>query len=213
MDDMDPNHSDDELCSSLEPPLSNVHIANRYAKDWESIPHKLSHPTHLLASDIYTDPTMKVPYDKLSTMDGVSKCFRCIPSDSDSLILHEPDGITWAICEEGVTQLPRTIQKAVYFFHTLLAHIGDLALFSVPSENILLKRDKKRPKVITKILWSRNERGLVGQMDYDSDDINMNAVMQVYLFSLYMCMCICIGIISIPKKTGTINLSRWQYNK
>jgi hypothetical protein len=155
---------------------------HRHAKDWESIPHKLSHPAHILASDVYVDPTMKVPNDKIFTMDAVSKCWKCIPTGSNSLMHHPPDGVTWAICEEAVTQLPPTIQRSVYLFHTLRTHISDLALYSVPSENILLKRDKKRPKVITKLLWSRNERNLVGQMDYDSDDINMNAVMQVYRF-------------------------------
>jgi len=144
------------LCSSNEdaPPSVN----SRFARCWSTIPPNLTVLQEVFAGEIHQDPLMQIPVDKSLSMDGVCKCFKSVPVGSSSLLHQEPDGITWAICQSCVAQIPLEIQRALYFFHSLSCHVQDYAMFAVASENVLLKHERKKGKTVRKLLWSRHER-------------------------------------------------------
>lgn len=145
----------EDLCDSVE---SLPETTSSLERAWKSIPKCMHAPSQPFIIDNYFDPMLQLPHDKVCTMDAVSKCWKTIMPNSDSLLLQETDGITWAICEECVSQIPKEIYSALNFFHKLQAHIQDYAMYAVPMENITLKRDRKRPKIITNIVWTRCER-------------------------------------------------------
>ncbi len=165
---------ENDLVEAVEPPVPDyVHIFSRM---WASIPAELCSGSFPL--DVYEDSSLTLPEDKIITMDGVSKCWKTLDPDSDSLLIQEPDGITWAICEECVSQIPKEIQHALYFFHSLLCHVQDFAKYALPSDNILFHKERKRSKVVSKLLWSRVERIPASSVDRDNSDIDMTSEMQ-----------------------------------
>jgi hypothetical protein len=150
-----------------------------YLRNWSTIPTVLSKATNAFKLPIHVDKMMEIPEDKLYTMDGVSKCWKSIPNTSESLLHQEPDGITWAICEECVTSIPLEIQHALYFFHSLQAHVQDYSMFAVESENIIMKHDRKKHKTVRKLLWSRNEKASSAvNNNMQEDYVDMNIMMQ-----------------------------------
>jgi len=180
------SRSREEVCSSSESPLHlppqgwGGHIRRPH---WESVPDPLKGIDLSFPMDILEDPILSIPPEKQATMDGTSKCWRSIAPTSESLLHQEPDGITWAICEECVTQIPLEIQHAIFFFHSLKGHIQDYSGYSIESKNISFRMDRKRPKVVTKLLWSMTDEIRAHDMGNqynisENEDIDMTSEMQ-----------------------------------
>jgi hypothetical protein len=60
----------------------------------------------------------------------------------------------------------------------MLTHIQDYSMFVVPSANVSLVNCKRRPKVISKLLWNRVQRVSGTKIVQDHTEINMNAIMR-----------------------------------
>jgi hypothetical protein len=130
-------------------------------------------------SQIYEDPLVVIPSKYLQTMDAVSKCWKTVPPESDSLLIQEPDGITWAIAKECMEQIPMEIQNALYFFHSLLSHVRDFNRYAIPTNNVQFKRNRMNKKVITQLQWSRFERPpVLPGTDVNDQEMDMNLEMQ-----------------------------------
>jgi hypothetical protein len=161
--------------SQPSPPAAR-HIP--YKSHWDNIPDILLNPPPFVMEHA-SDPMLQIPLDKQFTMDATSKCWRSIPNDADSLLQHEPDGITWAICEECVTQIPIQIQKAIYFFHSFWTHIQDYAGYAVESRSIGFKTLRNKPKVVMRLVWKVLELAASEYQDNDDDDdLDMTTLMQ-----------------------------------
>ena len=46
---------------------------------WETVPSDLSSVNYMVSLDTHNIPLFDIPTDKLYSMDGVSKCWKCIP--------------------------------------------------------------------------------------------------------------------------------------
>lgn len=160
---MDSYSSDDEMDSFEEQP-------------WMNMPISLS--THGFPIDYVVDEQLVLPEDSIVTMDGVSKVWRTVACNSPSLLMEEPDGLTWAICEESVSSVPKEIQSALYFFHSLKAHIQDYAKYVLPSANISIVRDRKHQKVIRKLLWKRSARVNAMYGNNSEEEVDINSILQ-----------------------------------
>lgn len=157
--------SDDDFASLLDDQQS-----------WMRLPDALL--SHDFSLDVVQDDQLVLPEESIVSMDGVSKCWKTLSTASRSLLMEEPDGCTWAICEESVSQLPREIQSALYFFHSLKAHVQDYAKYALPSENISIVRDRKHNKVIRKLLWKRSARHMSLSRNDDTTEMDINSILQ-----------------------------------
>ena len=166
----------EEICSETEDiPQKNK---SYYKKHWDTIPTILRETVNPFPMDAVENPFLTIPEDKLLTMDATSKCWKNISNKSECLLQQEPDGITWAICEECVTQIPLQIQHAIYFFHSLQSHVQDYTGYAAESKNIVFKRDGRKTKVITKLLWNYSQDTDMGVDEDSDDDIDMTRIMQ-----------------------------------
>lgn len=145
---------------------------------WETVPSDLSSVNYMVSLDTHHIPLFDIPPDKLYSMDGVSKCWKCIPPDSTKLLLEDTDGITWAICEECITQIPPEIQRALYFFHNLQQHVREYSMYSASTSNVVLQRNRHFTKNIPKVLYRRHKMVVPSNPSNAEMEIDMNAVLQ-----------------------------------
>ena len=89
-----------QLCDEDEP----TYLTPRQ-KDWKTIPKELRQPRNFISTSTFGDDLMRIPENKMFTMDAVSKCWEVIPPDSTTLLYDETDGGTWAFCEQCVAQV------------------------------------------------------------------------------------------------------------
>ena len=160
----------DDLCDDDEPENRNSR-----EKDWATAPECIRHPRSFVSVDIFGAEFMKIPDDRVFTMDGVSKCWKTVPISSESLLSNETEGGSWCFCEPCVAQIPRNIQNFIYFFHVLQSSIEDLKFYAVPSKNVTLRRKRGEKARISDMIWHKpfedGPRGGVGGDELDLNDV------------------------------------------
>jgi len=99
-EDNDDDASGAQMCEEDEP-----NYLTPRQKDWKTIPKELREPRNFISTDVFGEDLMRIPENKVFTMDAVSKCWEVIPGDSPTLLYDETDGGTWAFCEQCVAQV------------------------------------------------------------------------------------------------------------
>ena len=148
-DDASGNESDD-LCNEDEPSYLSP-----CERDWATADKSIRAPRNGVSVDVYGMEFMRIPDDRIFTMDAVSKCWKTIQSGADSLLANETEGGSWFFCEACVAQIPKTLQSCLYFFHMLRASIEDYKYYAVPSKNVLLRRKRGDKSRISDMIWNR----------------------------------------------------------
>jgi hypothetical protein len=170
-DDMD---GDDLMCDPSEP--SN---ATPQERDWATISESLLRPRGVISTQVFGEEFMRVPEDRIFTMDAVSKCWAAVARDSQTLLVDETEGGSWAFCEACVAQIPKTLQSFLYFFHMLSADIEDLRHYAVPSRNVSLRKKRGEKTKIADLIWHKPyEPGPVGgDLGAAGDEVDLNEIM------------------------------------
>ena len=118
-----PNHSSDAsdasdddagggmMCEEDEP----TYLMPRQT-DWKTIPEELRRPRNYITTDFLGEDFMRIPENKIFTMDAVSKCWEVIHPESPTLLYDETDGGTWAFCEQCVAQVRFMMLSCVEVF-------------------------------------------------------------------------------------------------
>ena len=140
----------DDLCEDEEPSYLSPS-----EKDWATADKSLRAPKHGLSTEVYGMEFMRIPDDRVFTMDAVSKCWKTIQSGADSLLANETEGGSWFFCEACVAQIPKNLQSCLYFFHMLRGSIDDYKYYAVPSKNVLLRRKRGDKSRISDMIWNR----------------------------------------------------------
>jgi len=140
----------DDLCDEEEPENRNPR-----EKDWATAPECIRRPRSFVSTENFGAEFMKIPDDRIFTMDGVSKCWKTIPNSSESLLSNETEGGSWVFCEPCVAQIPKNIQSFIYFFHALECSIDDLKFYAVPSRNVTLRRKRGEKARISDMIWHK----------------------------------------------------------
>ena len=163
----------DLLCDEEEPEQRSMR-----ERDWQTIPDALRSPRGIISTAVFGEDFMRLPDNKVYTMDAVSKCWKTIPLGSPSLLSDETEGGSWVFCEACVAQIPKTLQEILYFFHMLLGSVSDLKYYAVPSRNVVLKRSRGDRKVISDMIWHKPvERGHFQSPGGASDELDLNKMM------------------------------------
>lgn len=166
---------DEGLHSGPSSPCSSSN-ESEFSVNWnEKVPDKLA--TALFPKEYYKAENLYIPPESINIMDARSKVWVTKDTNSDELLMQDSDGPTWAICQECVAQIPREIQNALYFFHSLSCHVRDGAQYMIPTDNIELKCDRTRAKVVTGMYWKRNERVNERIVPREDTELDMNDAM------------------------------------
>lgn len=163
------------MCDLYEP--SNLSVQE---SDWATIPESLSRPRGVISTDVFGVDFMRLPEDRLYTMDAVSKCWATLDRDSSALLVDEIDGGSWAFCEECVAQIPKTLQSFLYFFHVLASDIEDLRFYAVPSRNVSLRKKRGEKVKIADMMWHKPYEpcgGGSGGLEATGEEVDMDEIM------------------------------------
>lgn len=165
---------DDLMCDPSEP--TN---ATPQERDWATIADGLVRPRGVISTQIFGNEFMRVPEDRIFTMDAVSKCWAAVARDSPTLLVNETEGGSWAFCEACVAQIPKTLQSFLYFFHMLAADIEDLRHYAVPSRNVSLRKKRGEKTKIADLIWHKPyEPGPAGNdLGATGDEVDLNEIM------------------------------------
>ena len=121
--------SDDDIACSMD----------ARERDWNTLPDTLRVPATYFPCDLWGMDMMKLPESRIDTMDAVSGCWSIIPPGSNALLCDVSDGATWAICERCVSQIPKRITNAIWFFNMVNDNLSNMAGFAIPSKTVSLK--------------------------------------------------------------------------
>lgn len=166
--------SEDLMCNAVEP--SN---ATPQERDWATIAQTLLRPRGVVSTQFFGEEFMRLPRDRVFTMDAVSKCWSTLERESPSLLVNETDGGSWAFCEECVAQIPKTLQSFLYFFHVLAAEVEDLRHFAVPSRCVKLRKKRGEKMKIADLMWHKpyDAAGGGAWAGLESDEVDMDEIM------------------------------------
>lgn len=172
--DEDEMDGDDLMCDPSEP----MNLSPQ-EQDWATIAEALRRPRGLISTQVFGSEFMRIPDDRIFTMDAVSKCWATVARDSPTLLVDETEGGSWAFCEPCVAQIPKTLQSFLFFFHVLASDIEDLRYFAVPSKNVSLRKKRGEKMKIADLIWHKPyEPGATGGGVYTaSDEIDLNEMM------------------------------------
>jgi hypothetical protein len=162
-----------DLCSAEEPVQRSMG-----ERDWQTIPDVLRCPRAAISTDVFGHDFMRLPEDKVHTMDAVSKCWKTVGVDSPSLLSDETEGGSWVFCEACVAQIPKNLQEILYFFHMLQGSVQDLKYYAVPTRNVVLRKSRGDRKIISDLIWHKpveqsHFHGVAG----GGDELDLNQMM------------------------------------
>lgn len=153
-EDTDENQEDldenEPMCNANEP----LNLTSQ-EKDWATMAECLRRPRAFISTVSFGGDLMKIPDNRIYTMDAVSKCWKTVARDSPVLLADETEGGSWAFCESCVAQLPKNIQSFIYFFHKLAAGIENLKHFAVPTRNVALRKKRGEKSKISDLIWHK----------------------------------------------------------